>query len=221
MDNKEIISSIHQIFERFRIVKNLQEHMLRAAAVGSLVCENWVAPKINKEDIIAVLLIHDLGNIVKMDFESEAGLKLIGDERKRIDYWKQVKREVIEKYGSDDHIVSEKMVDELGISERLKFILKNHVFNNNEATVKSNDWETKITAYVDQRVGPFGVLSLKQRFRDLKERYSQKENENVNNPKIDIFIDCAFELEKQVLDNTTIGPKSINDKSVEKYLNNF
>ena len=195
--------------------------MLRVAAVGSLVCENWIGPKINKEDIIAVLLIHDLGNIVKMDFESEAGLKLIGDERKRIDYWKQVKREVIEKYGSDDHIVSEKMVDELWISERLKFILENHVFNNNEATVKYNDWGTKITAYADQRVGPFGVLSLKQRFRDLKERYSQKENENVNNPKIDIFIDCAFELEKQVLDNTTIGPKSINDKSVEKYLNNF
>lgn len=195
--------------------------MLRAATVGALVCDNWNGPEINKEDIIAVLLIHDLGNIVKMDFDSEIGLKLIGDEAKRADYWKKVKKEIIEKYGNDDHIVSEKIADELKISERLKFILKNKVFNNNEFIVKSNDWEIKIAAYADQRIGPFGVLTLKERFRELNERYAQRENKNTNNPKLDVFINCAFQIEEQVLNNTSLNPENINDQSIKKYVDSF
>ena len=221
MKNKELIFSIHQIFEKFRIIKNLQEHMLRSAAVGRLICDHWNGPTINKDDIIAALLIHDLGNIVKMDFNSEAGLKLIGDEIKRIDFWKGVQGEVIDKYGLDDHVVSEKMSEELGISKRLKFILKNHVFNNNEATADSNDWEVKIASYADQRIGPFGVLSLEQRFVELKERYADRENKNVNNPKIDVFIDCAFKIERQVLSNTTLKPEDINNASIKKYVEGF
>jgi hypothetical protein len=221
MESKEIISLIHQIFADFKIIKNLQEHMLRAAAVGKIICDHWDGSAINKEDIIAVLLIHDLGNIVKMDFNDETGLKLIGDEIKRIDYWKKIKQETIKKYGSDDHIVSEIIAEELGINERLRFILKNKVFNNNENTAKSNDWEIKIAAYADQRIGPFGVLSLEERFRDLKQRYYQKENNNVNNPKIDIFIKCAFEIEKQILSNTNLKPEDIDDRSIKKYLDSF
>ena len=217
MTNKEIISSIRQIFERFRIIKNLQEHMLRVAAVGQLICDNWNGPRIDKNDIIAALLIHDLGNIVKIDFDDKAELKLMGNEKKRIDFWKQVKKETTDKYGLDDHIVSKKMSEELGVSKRLKFILKNKDFNNNEATVNSNDWEVKIASYADQRIGPLGVLSLEDRFKDLKERYAHRENKNVNNPRIDIFIDCAFEIEKQVLNNTILGPKDINDESIKKY----
>jgi hypothetical protein len=221
MESKEIIYSIHQIFERFKTPKNLQEHMLRAAAIGNLICDNWNGPQINKEDIIAVLLTHDLGNIVKMDFDSEAGLKLLGEEEKKVDYWKQVKKEMIEKYGQDDHIVSEMMAEELEISQRLAFILKNKVFNNNEFTAQSDDWDIKIAAYADQKIGPFGVLTLEERFRELKERYAQKENQNTNNPKIDIFIDCAFQIEKQVLSNTSLNSEDINDESIKKYIDGF
>lgn len=221
MESKEIISSIHQIFERFKSPKNLQEHMLRAAAIGSLICDKWNGQKVNKEDIVAVLLIHDLGNIVKMDFDSEARLKLLGEEEKSVDYWKQVKKEMIKKYGQDDHIVSEKIAGELGINERLKFILKNKVFNNNEFTAQSNDWEIKIAAYADQKIGPFGVLTLKERFKELKERYAQRENKNTNNFKIDVFIDCAFQIEKQLISNIFLKPEDINDESIKKYINSF
>ena len=221
MKSKNIISSIHKIFEKYKIPRNLQEHMLRAASVGNLICDNWVGPKINKVNIIAVLLIHDLGNIVKMDFDSEAKLELIGDEAKRLEYWKQVKKEVIEKYGKDDHIISEKIADELEVSERLKFILKNKVFSNNEFIVKSNDWEIKIAAYADQRTGPFGILPLKERFKELKERYAQRNSENANNSKTDIFIKCAFQIEEQVLKNSSLNPENINDESIKKYIENF
>lgn len=195
--------------------------MLRVAAVGNLICDNWGGPKIIKEDIVAVLLIHDLGNIVKMDFDSNSGSKLIGAETKKVAYWKRVKKEVIRKYGDDDHIVSEKIANELKLSKRLKFILKNKVFNNNEFTVKSNDWEIKIAAYADQRIGPFGVLPLKERFAELKRRYKKKENKNVNNPKLGIFIECAFQIEKQVLRNTNLKPADINDESIKKYMDSY
>ncbi len=221
MNSAEIIASIHQIFKKYRVPPNLQEHMLRAAAVGNLICDQWKGPKINPEDIVAVLLIHDFGNIVKMDLGSEVGLKLIGEEAKRVRYWKRVKQEVIQKYGKDDYLVSEKIAEELEVSERLKSILKNKVFNNNEFSVKSDDYDIKIAAYADQRIGPFGVLSLQERFRELRERYASRENENVNNPKIELFIECAFEIEQQIFRNTTLTPKDINDNSIKPYVERF
>ena len=216
MQSKKIISSIKEIYSRYKIPPHLQEHMLRAAAVGKFICDNWQGPEVNKEDIIAVLLIHDIGNIVKMDFESE-GLRMIGEEVKRIEYWKQVKKEFIEKYGQDDHFVSEKIAEELEVSERLKFILENKVFNNNEYIADCDDWEIKIAAYSDQRIGPFGILSLNERFSELKKRYANKDNKNVNNPKIDVFIDCAFKIEKQVLGNTSLKAEDINDEVVKYF----
>ena len=75
MKSKEIIEHIQSIYQTFEVPKNLQEHMLRAAAVGSILCDNWKGPAIHKEDVIAVLLIHDLGNIVKMDMDTQAGLE--------------------------------------------------------------------------------------------------------------------------------------------------
>ncbi len=221
MKSQEIISSIHQIFEKYQIPRNLQEHMLRAAAVGNLICDYWHGPKIDKDNIIAILLIHDFGNIVKMDLDSEKGLKIMGAEARRIEYWRKVQQDVIQKYGKDDHLVSEKIADELKVSERMKFVLKNKVFNNNEFIAKSDDYEIKIAAYADQRIGPFGILSLKERFRELKERYALRENQNVNNPKINVFIQCAFEIEEQVLHNTSLHPKDINDKSIKPYLKRF
>lgn len=221
MNSLDIIKEINQIYDRFFIPPNLREHMLRAASVGAQICDHWQGPEINHNDIIAVLLIHDLGNIVKMDLESKIGLKLIGKEQERVNYWKKIKKTIIEKYGSDDHIVSEKMVQELRASERLQLILKNKVFNNNEFTLKTEDWEIKIAAYADQRIGPFGVLSLKERFRELKERYAQRDNKNVNNPKIDIFIDCAFKIERQIFQHININPEEINDQSITSYFKTF
>ena len=76
MDGKEAISSINEIYKKLRVPLNLQMHMMRAAAAAELICDNWNGPAIKKADVIAALLLHDIGNIVKMNLKTEDGLKM-------------------------------------------------------------------------------------------------------------------------------------------------
>ena len=221
MDSQEIIRSIHQIYDRFKILPNLRLHMIRTAAVAELICDNWKGPKINKADVVAVCLIHDIGNIGKIDFDNDLNPDLMGDEITRLGYWRKVREEIISKYGMDDHKATMRMCGELGINKRVKFLLDNKMFIRNDFTFESDDWELKICAYADQRVGPFGVISLKARFEDAKERYSNKQEHSLVHPKVESFVDCAFKIEKQILSNLSIIAGDMDDESVKPYLKKY
>ncbi len=217
MENSEIISSIKEIYERFKIPKNLQEHMLRVAASGELICDNWDGVELDKDMIVATLLIHDLGNLMKMDLDSEICLKLMGNEADRINYWKEVKKEIMEKYGKDDHEVTLNMANELAVSERMKFLLINKAFEKNKETFESDDWELKICAYTDQRIGPFGVLSLKKRMDDFRERYKSR----ISLEYINSRIEFGQKIEEQLKEKMSILPEEINDGSIQKYIEKY
>ncbi len=221
MNSIEIIQNINTIYDRFFITPNLREHMLRAASVGKQICEHWQGPKINKEDIIAVLLIHDLGNIVKMDLETETGLKILGKEAQNIGHWKKIKKEIIQKYGYDDHEVTEKMANELNMSKQLIFILNHKILLKNDFILNSNDYNIKIAAYCDQRIGPFGILPLKVRFAEIKERYGKRTGTNLNTPKLDFFMECGIKIEEQIFQHLKITPDNINDQSIVSYFKSF
>lgn len=221
MNSSEIIANINSIYERFRIPPSLQRHMRRVMAVGKIICEHWQGSILNEEEIVAILLIHDIGNIVKIDFETQQGLKIIGKDAEKLEYWKMVKKEVIEKYGSDDHEVTKKMVRELGISSRLQFLMEHKEIDRAKFALECSDWELKIISYADQRVGPFGIISLKERFDDLKRRYGTKKESIISNPEFDRWIKHAFELEKQIFANMDIGPEDVNDESIERVMELF
>lgn len=192
--------------------------MFRVASVAQIICENWTGPKLNQDDIVSVCLIHDLGNIVKYDFNQS--IHLMGDEAKKIEYWKQVQQEIIFKYGKGEYEATFNMAEELGINDRLKFLLTNYKFIKNSGVVESTDFDLKIANYGDYRIGPFGVLNIQQRLDDFKERYS-KRGLNCDRPDLTVAIQNMFALEKQIFDNASIKPEDINDKSVERYLKMF
>ena len=58
--------NIINIYQKYHIPKNLQLHMLRVSACAKLITNNWKNKEINKESIIRVCLLHDMGNIVKI-----------------------------------------------------------------------------------------------------------------------------------------------------------
>src|SRR3989344_2243709 len=208
MESKDIINSIDSIYQQFNIPSWLAQHMRRVAAVGECICDHWKATKLNKDDIVATLLIHDLGNIAKMDFDTPTALQLIVGDTKGVAYWKAMKEKMIQRYGNNDHEATLNMAQEISISDRLSFLLKNQKFLNNEFTMNSSDWELKICSYADQRVGPFGVLSLKERFKDFAKRY--KQDRRYPPGVIQKIVDCAFKIEKQIFGNTTPQQENIN-----------
>jgi len=59
--------TIQQIYDHYDIMPSLQLHMLRVTAVAAMIVESFNQP-LDKNNIIKACLLHDMGNIVKFDF---------------------------------------------------------------------------------------------------------------------------------------------------------
>ena len=206
------------VYKRYSIPSNLQEHMLRATAIAKLLCENWIGPTISQEDIITTMLIHDMGNIAKMDFSS---YDLLPEENKDIIYWQNIKQDFIKKYGADDHIATFNIASELGLKPRILWLVINKIFLHNEMITSYNDYELKICAYSDQCAGPYGIVSLKDRFDELMKRYGDKPNASINHPRSKYLIESAYEIERQILKHTSFGPSAIVNKKISDLMHDL
>jgi hypothetical protein len=206
MDSAEIISSINEIYDRFHIMPSLQMHMKRVAAVAELILTAVsYSIKIDKDDVIAALLLHDLGNIVKFKLEDDPA-------------WKKIQQKTIAKYGSVDHEVTEKMIQELGVSDRVASLISGMGFDNLHNVIESDDIELKICLYADQRVAPRGVVSLHERFADLRKRYKGTSLEN----RYDALQEKkARLLEDQIFKNSSLNPLEITDLTIEQFYRNY
>ncbi len=183
---------------------SLQMHMMRVAAVAELIlstqADNY--PENHKNNVIAALLLHDLGNIVKFKLEKEP-------------YWKKIQQETIVKYGSVDHEATENMIYELGVNERIAFLISEMGFENLQHVIDSNDMELKICLYADQRVAPYGVSSLHERFADLRKRYKNTALENRYEPSQE---EKSLRLEQQIFKSSSLHPLDINDQTITRYM---
>ena len=149
--------------------------------------------------MIAALLLHDLGNIVKFK---------LGEE---LDYWKGIQQETIVKYGSVDHEVTQKMLHELDVNERVAFLVSEMGFENLHRAIDSKDIELKICLYADQRVAPYGIVSISERFADLRKRYK-------DTPIVDrcsaLQEESALLLEHQIFQTSALHPSELNDQTI-------
>ena len=204
------MKNIIDIYNSYGIPERLQMHMLRVAACSKVIIKNWNGEKLDVEMLYRVLLLHDMGNLVKIP-ENECDNQKF--RRKRAYYYSV--------FGNDDHAVSLQIGKELGLSEKELRIMEDKVFVNNEYILSCDSYETKIGAYCDQRVSPDGVLSLLERLNQAKIRYKNKPNSSMNNPRTDYLIECAVKIEKQVMNFCLIRPDEINDASISTYIEQF
>lgn len=226
MDAQEIIDSIDAIYERFEVPQNLRMHMFRVAALAELLCTAWNGPAINKTDIIAVSLVHDIGNIVKFDLETPFGLKLVsGVTVEEIEKMRKTRDYVKSRYGADDHEATQNMARELGVNERLMFIITygGHSFTDPNLP-NLDDWDIKLHAYTDFRVGPFGIMPLGDRFEEFRTRQKARVDRGAKNwsySNLDAIIKAGVNLEKTIQANVSIPLEQINDKTVQPYLDKY
>ncbi len=212
-DSNEIIRSINQIYDRLNLIDSLRMHMFRVAAIGESIADRWTSSDhpINRSDIVAALLLHDLGNIVKFNFDEPKFWS--GTSAEEVEYWKGIKRDTVERYGtSSDKAVTLAMAREVGAGERIMRLLSNMGFSNVSSVLASDDFDLKICLYADQRVGPSGVMPIIERFRDLRQRYGRGDN------WID---DVAINLESQIFRNASILPSDITESSVQRYISRY
>jgi len=199
--------SVEDIYKKYRINPALQMHMLRVAAVASMICDNFTEP-VDKDKVILASLFHDMGNIIK------SNLFLFPQfvEPEGIDYWQNVKDEYMDKYGKDESDASAKIMEEIGIAKDVIKISHQNQFSHLCEHMEGNDIEVKIVHYSDGRVAPLGVVSYQDRMWEARARY-----EHLNKGREaerERLVECGAEIEKQIFEHCRIKPEDINDVSV-------
>ena len=200
--------NILRIYDKYHLPENLQMHMLRVAACSNLIIDNWNGPEIDKQAIIRVCLLHDMGNMVKIPEDFSKDEEFI-----------KIRKKYFEKYGTKDHEINLDIGKQEGLSEKELTILDGKRSRKNEETLKSNSYERKICAYCDQRVAPNGVVSIKERLEDAKVRYKNKPSSVWSNEeKANYLIECSLGIEKQIMEHCRLEAEDINDVSIKEYI---
>lgn len=201
--------TILQIYQKYNIPPNLQEHMIRVTKAVTFILNHWKGPEINRDLLIKAALYHDLGNIVKFDLKSHP--EFLGSEQTRVEYWKSIQQQMIKKYGDDDHEATEKMLEEIGVDEKTKTIIAKKSFGNSMETEKSSSWETKILFYADLRSGPFGVIPLQERLADVVSRLEKYKNRE----DLDQLIEACKKIESQIQENLNFKVDEITEDMIK------
>lgn len=200
--------NIIEIYKKYHLPENLQMHMLRVAACSNLIIDNWNGQEIDKESIIRVCLLHDMGNMVKIPEDFSKDKEFL-----------RIRKEYFDKYGTNDHEINLEIGKREGLTEKEIDILNGKRSRKNEETLASNSYERKICAYCDQRVAPDGVVGIRERLEDAKIRYKNKPlSVWSNEEKANHLIECSLGIEKQIMQYCKLNPEDINDNSIEKYI---
>lgn len=181
---------------------------MRVAAVAKQICDHTEA-KIDNDAVITGCLLHDMGNLIKVKFEVEPALF----EPEGVAYWQEAQGNMIETYGADVHGATLAIITDVGVSEKVVEMVNEASFEAIIDVAKSGSLEAKILEYTDMRVGLTGIISLKQRFDDIRDRYVPHRftNEVLNQKH-----EAAQSIESEIFDNTNIMPDSITDDSTKE-----
>lgn len=200
----------------------LVTHQIKVAGVAKLICDNFQTD-LDTETIILACLLHDMGNIVKF----KLGYFPEFTEPEGLEYWQEVQDEFIKKYGKDEHYATDMINKEISIDQKVIDLVNSINFKSAKENMLSDNFAVKICAYADMRVTPMGVVTLNERFLDIKNRYQVEEakKSTLINSKSDYSFDpqkessdlfemYLTEIEKQIFEKCIIKPEYINDKAV-------
>ncbi|MFC1790070.1 HD domain-containing protein [Patescibacteria group bacterium] len=199
---------IKDIYQRLGIIPDLVEHMLTVTKVVLFIKRHWRGPEIDWKRLVKTALLHDVGNIVKFDFDKYP--QFLGKEQKRILHWKKTQAQTIAKYGTDDHEATKKMLKELKLDQEMIKVILEKSFGNSVQVAKGNNWYAKILHYADGRVMPHGVVTLEERFQDVRERRPKY----TNRPDFEDLLTASREIESQIQAQLDMPISAINKKTI-------
>ncbi len=206
--------NILNIYKKYKIMSNLQLHMLRVASVASMISDNWTGQEvIDKEKLITAALLHDMGNIIKIRLEHLP--ELIKDER--LEYLQEIKKEFILRYGNDEHKATLEILKELNLNEEITYLINGVGHLHFCDQLNSDNINIKILNYADTRVGPFGILSYEDRMTEVSLRYKQYGN-FIGDEIHEKGVSCGREIENQIFANCKIKPVDITEDSCKNMI---
>ncbi len=159
------------VYKRFGTPLNLQDHMLTVAGLVCALKEHWNGEQIDWDGAVRAALLHDIGNVIEFDLDKFP--ELLGPELPRLEYWLSEQKRLIAEYGADEHVATDKMLDQLQVAAPIREAIQVKSFGNSKAVAASNKWLVKILLYCDMRVMPDHISTLDERMAYLKTRYKK------------------------------------------------
>ena len=199
--------SVHilEIYSQYNIKRDIQEHMFRVAAVASMICD-YMHESLDKNKIISVCLLHDMGNLIKDSLNFYPKFF----EPEGVEYWKGVREEFVKKYGTNPDQATISIVQELNIEKTAFSLLQKVVLKQLEDFKNLNDWEMMTCKYADVRVSPTGILPFRDRLQEWQGRNPQFTEQYVQNT-----INLFSKLEKDIFAKCKIKPEDITEEIIQ------
>jgi hypothetical protein len=158
---------ITEIYTKYQVPQNLQEHMLRVAALGKIISEKWIGKVINQNALIEASMLHDIAKPMTFDLIKQSGFGMTAVEIEKLKQW-QI--ELKTKYGETEHAAMINICREIGCRESSIRIADELEWFYLPRLLKQVDYEAVMAVYDDMRIGPRGLLPLVTRFDELRSR---------------------------------------------------
>jgi hypothetical protein len=207
-------STTAAIYDYCQLPPVLRQHMLRVTKAGRWILKHWVGPDFDQSLYIHALLVHDLGNLAKFDLTPTATVRLLPLEN--IEEWQQIQQDFIAKYGKNADAATLKLIDELKLprANDLIELIGGHSPTRLADAVQQSNWAQKLLDYTDFRVGPFGILSLDERFADLTNRYQYRTKEWGDPEWIQTQLNLFKQLESQIAAQLNTAITDLSDDAI-------
>lgn len=171
---------------------------------------------IDKNAVVSACLLHDMGNLIKVKFESAPELF----EPEGIGYWQEIQAEMVDMYG-DVGSATRAIVHEIAPLPVVEETIEDALFSKMATIAESGTREAKLLEYADMRVALHGISSMKERFDDIRERYVPMHH---TGEYIDKLEAAAAKIESELFAGASITPDDITETStaaIQKELWNF
>jgi hypothetical protein len=192
--------NIAQIYEKYLVPKNLQQHMLRVASLVKIILDHWTGQNLDSGAIVQACILHDIAKPMNFDLAKQAQF---GMSQTEIDSLGKLQHRLKSTYGDNEHEATVGICREISCSAKAVKIVNDLEWSYIPSLLSKNDFESLIPIYGDMRIGPNGILTLQQRFDDLRARTDENGNEQ-----------NGLQLEKVVSQNTLIDLHDITDKDI-------
>jgi hypothetical protein len=203
------MKTISDVYAHYTIPPQLQRHQFTVAAVGKILAEVHHA---DVGTVVSACLLHDMANIIKFKLDQfPEFLEPHGRE-----YWEKVQNDFFQKYGRDENLATLMICHELGVSDAVMSCIRAVGMTWVRHNLTEGTLEEKITNYADLRVGPHGLLSLKQRQQDAEKRNGFT-HDGIELTEDGFRAMCAeHEALESALATDTFSPKSIDAELVAR-----
>lgn len=210
--------NILKIYQKYQIIPILANHQLRVAGVGSQLADYF--PDLNKKDIITCCLLHDMGNILKINFDAPLSQETLTLAERSSG--KKIKNEFQKKYGPDEHVATLKIVKELEVNRSVQDIIEAICFTKiTDDQFLEHPLEHLICEYADMRVDPYGITTLDKRLEDLEKRYKGRFPTKKHQENRKKFARVMREVEKKIFADIDFEPEMITNQSLNDTIENL